>query len=575
MTLTKDAELQQGKYVIRRALDTGDRSTTYLATHTYLQETVRLRTIQPPEDLPLEPIHRRFLELGRRLYACRHPHLVRVLDSFIEDNQPFLVLEQPEGQTLVEAIVHQPLPQADALRCIHQVGSALATLHRHGLPHGAISPSAIVLRPGQPPSALLMGMNLSATAPETAGYPSPAQDLRDLALVLYAALTGQPSPAAPEIVPLLHTLHRQQPPISPVVEQALIKALQPDDHPVFTGVEHWLSMLPQVLSAPSLPVAPAPDLPLPAVDPAAAHPADADLQEDKAAAIAPGTGVALDSTPAADIPDPPANSTAEASALSASDAASIAASMTPDTTALTQVVAPAGDLAPPPADPGETTQMVAARPTPAPPSSRSKGRSPQKSTPWFPVAVGLTSVVAALGGLGFGFSLRLDGAEGSRDSGAIIERPQAFPRSETWPGRGLTDDEAAEFLFESPTWSPSASDPGSYDIDRGVREYIGPGDVEPIPPIQSYSDSYDYGYSAPPPAPVEENQFPEAAVDAPLGGPSPEQAVDPGVPSAEPAPLPPKIEMPAPDPVLPDPGLTLPAPSNESGIVPGPDPTPL
>lgn len=554
MTLTKDADLQQGKYVIRHVLDEGDRSITYLATHSVLQETVRLRTLIPPKDSDpsQEVMHRRFLELGRRLYGCHHPHLIRVIDSFIEQDQPFLVLEHPEGQTLAEAIAHQPLSQADALRYIHQIGSALAALHRQGLPHGAVSLQTIVLRHTTPPTALLGSISLGTMHHEegTARYPSPAQDLQDLACVLYAALTGQErSLDSLDRAPLLHNLHQHQPHLSPAVEQALLQALQPDEHSAFSGIEHWLALLPQVVASPQA-----------SASSEVANPAVETETE---------TDIETETTTVTD-PSPAAHTLSTAPTQVVAPAASPTEPSHPeaDLTEPTQVVAP------------ELSPATATTPTSQPTSAKPKGRSPRPHTiRWFPITVGLTSVLAALGGLGFGFSLRLEEPNSPRRNGAFIDRAQDFPASDEWPGEGITDTTASDYLFESPTWaSPNQDDVGAYSSPNPVREYIGPGDVEPIYPTEPYySAEPSYREAAPDyreESPSERPKPSSESIEAPVYSDSPEPGFSP-----DPVP-PPEVkldDLPSYDPVVvPDPGLDLPSPSPEpSGVIPGPDPAPL
>ena len=256
MTLAVGTPLHHGKYVIQHPVDAGDRTVTYIATHTSLNETVRLRTLSDPDQA--QPEHRhRFLETGRRLYHCRHPHLARVLDSFVEQDQPFLVLEHPADEALDAAIARQPLTQADALRVIHQIGGALVALHHQGIAHGAVSPQTILLRSGTLPMALLVGVTIGAAADHPAR--SPIGDMQALARTLYTALTGQTlMDEAIDVLAILHRLKQAQPELNPLVEQAILQALQPAEHQPFSSMAHWLSTLPQVsgaaLSIPSVAV---------------------------------------------------------------------------------------------------------------------------------------------------------------------------------------------------------------------------------------------------------------------------------------------------------------------------------
>mgnify|MGYP000514459105 CR=1 FL=1 len=281
MNITTGKALQNGKYVLDAAIGQGGFGITYKATHTYLGQTVVIKTLHDNlrrhEDF--DRFQEQFIAEAQRLAKCQHPNIVRVLDFFEEGGQSFIVMDYIPGPTLAESIKQgQPLAEAQAIHYIRQIGSALSVVHHNGLLHRDVKPQNIIRREGTESVILIdfgiareftLGVTQTHTGILSAGYApieqylprgrrSPATDIYALAATLYYLLTGQPPvPAAlRDRVPLPNP-RQMRPNLSPAVEQAILRGLdmEADRRPQTVGA--WLNLLPNTVSQigePTLPL---------------------------------------------------------------------------------------------------------------------------------------------------------------------------------------------------------------------------------------------------------------------------------------------------------------------------------
>ncbi|MEO6861618.1 MAG: protein kinase [Microcoleus sp.] len=275
MNLAPATVLQQGKYQINATLGRGGFGITYRATHTQLNQTVVLKTLN--ESLRQHPasaqFQQQFIAEAKRLCRCQHSNIVRVIDFFEEAGQSFIAMDYIPGKTLAEIVeTGQPLPEAQALHYIRQIASAVSTVHHSGFLHGDIKPQNTIRRAD---SHLVMLTDFGIARDFTAGTKqthtnllspgyapieqylhdgkcTPATDVYAIAATLYYLLSGVPPVAAPlrDRIPL-DSLRQFQPNLSPGIELAILQGLETDPQKRPQTVENWLNMLPETERVPA------------------------------------------------------------------------------------------------------------------------------------------------------------------------------------------------------------------------------------------------------------------------------------------------------------------------------------
>ena len=263
------ASLQAGKYTLEKEIGRGGFGMTFRARHNRLGQIVVIKTLHETWwDAPnLSELQHQFQDEARRLALCVHPNVVRVTDFFTEDNLPYMVMDYIPGRPLSEIVFpNHPLPEADAITYIAQIGAALKAVHQKGLLHRDVKPHNIMVddRTGE---AILIDFGIARefrrdqtqtqTSFLSAGYApveqylsrakrTPATDVYGLAATLYSLLTAQ--------APIASVLRHRQPlksprelraELSPVISQVVMRgmALEIDDRPA--TVDAWLALLPQ------------------------------------------------------------------------------------------------------------------------------------------------------------------------------------------------------------------------------------------------------------------------------------------------------------------------------------------
>ncbi|MBE9074728.1 serine/threonine-protein kinase [Microcystis sp. LEGE 08355] len=215
--------LHNGKYEILAVLGRGGFGLTYKARHRQLIMEVVIKTpdILQKRDTEYKDYVKQFEEEGRKLAKFSqtpHPHIVRISDFFMEGQVPCLVMDFIQGQTLIEKVKTQgKLSEAECLKYIRQIGSALEAVHQAGMVHRDAHPGNIMIQPNG--NAILIDFGIAkeiipagssstdyAANPSFAPYEQiyggskanrqPSVDIYTLAASFYYAVTGQrPTPS--------------------------------------------------------------------------------------------------------------------------------------------------------------------------------------------------------------------------------------------------------------------------------------------------------------------------------------------------------------------------------------------
>jgi serine/threonine protein kinase len=253
---TPNTPLQNGQYIIKRAIGGGGFGETYLAEDTEENRLVVIKTLnrEQQQKPDFAEIQKKFRKEALDLSKCYHPHIVQVYDNFPEDGLWAIVMEHIDGDDLAAYVENYTaengyLSETEALRYIDQIGQALECVHERKLLHRDVKPNNILLR-RESKEAVLIDFGLarefqpgkirSMTATKTEGYAPIEQyqrrgdfgyytDVYALAATLYSLLTNRvPIPAnyrAEEDVKLSPP-QKFNPKISDKVNAAILKGME-------------------------------------------------------------------------------------------------------------------------------------------------------------------------------------------------------------------------------------------------------------------------------------------------------------------------------------------------------------
>ncbi len=274
------------RYVERRLARRTRNSLIFQATDAHLGRPVALKKLILEPSLTPSERHAALLTRTREESAASalvHPHIIVILDHFIEDEDPYLVMEWLEGADLRESLdgKRPPLSYEEILGIIHQAGEAIAYAHRQGVIHRDLKPENLMLHQGHvtvldfglagplDPSAMKTGGTARYLAPElikgeAASYQS---DIYALAVVAYEMLTGT-YPYRPEALmagfatgelveaPVPPSQLRLE--VTPEVDAVLLKALAIHPSERYDAMTDFLDALNGALSSPGETVEEAP-----------------------------------------------------------------------------------------------------------------------------------------------------------------------------------------------------------------------------------------------------------------------------------------------------------------------------
>jgi serine/threonine protein kinase len=243
--------LQNGRYVIAKALGEGGMGSVLLAKDTRLADKLTVIKVLNADNSDPEKLHedvRNFKREAETLAHLDHPLIPDVTDHFEEGSRYYMVMDYVEGENLEHWLerAKKPMQEEEALRYALEVLDILEYLSRQQpvIVHRDIKPANIIIGAkdkhahlvdfgiaranttinGQMRKTTALGTPGYAPPEQYQGYADPRSDLYALAATMHHLVTNRdPGENAPFQFPPVRALNPQ---LSSRLEQILTKALK-------------------------------------------------------------------------------------------------------------------------------------------------------------------------------------------------------------------------------------------------------------------------------------------------------------------------------------------------------------
>ena len=225
------------RYIIGRVLGFGGFGVTYIGWDGKLEQKVAIKEYLPSEfstRMPgqsgvtvfggnkYEQFHdgmEKFVDEAKRLAKFQNePGIVKIFDSFTENDTAYIVMEYLDGETLTQRLAREKtIPESEAVAMLWPVMNSLQAVHAEGILHRDIAPDNIFLTKDGEVKLIDFGASRYATtshsrsltviikpgySPEeqyrSRGDQGPHTDVYALAATLYKMITGKTPPDAME-----------------------------------------------------------------------------------------------------------------------------------------------------------------------------------------------------------------------------------------------------------------------------------------------------------------------------------------------------------------------------------------
>ena len=279
MELPPGTFLKQNRYQIQSTIGQGGFGITYLARDRKTSGYVALKENFPDVGIrkgtqiiwmrttprqQQEQIQK-FKTEAQYLSQCIHPHIVRVVDWFEENNTAYAVMQFIEGNSLAEFLMSDKIiSQSLLLSYFKQISAALQVIHLHNLLHRDIKPDNILINSQNRAILIDFGAAREYIAGKTGrmteiltpGYApieqyyflrkrSPGTDIYALCATMYHLLTQEPPPDSTARYPRDVLIPPRQivPSLNPQLERVILRGMARDLAQRFSSAGELLQAL--------------------------------------------------------------------------------------------------------------------------------------------------------------------------------------------------------------------------------------------------------------------------------------------------------------------------------------------
>jgi eukaryotic-like serine/threonine-protein kinase len=254
MTISSGSRL--GPYEILAPLGSGGMGEVWKARDTRLNRDVAIKILPAAFSADADRL-RRFEQEAQATAALNHSHILAVYDVGSHDQQPYIVSELLDGETLRARLQSGPLPPRKAIDYSVQIAHGLAAAHDRGIVHRDLKPDNVFIDTSGHVKILDFGLAklterepalagisaLPTQAPDTQpgvvlgtmGYMSPEQvrgltadhrtDIFALGAVLYEMLSGQRAFRRDTAIDTMTAILKEDPLDLPVADKRIPPAL--------------------------------------------------------------------------------------------------------------------------------------------------------------------------------------------------------------------------------------------------------------------------------------------------------------------------------------------------------------